>query len=1446
MNTLSRLQHLIKLGFRSLFNQLWSTSEIPSENQLKHNFKDGKGRVNAYPYDKSITDTSITNIELTKLMDQSKDDISTDTSINNIKTKDGSRSGKDNAQADTSITEVKCIPYPIILQIQNEVPDKIDKIIPVKTQALPGQDFVFKIIYVKDYNYMDGDILPSYGVLSTDGSTLTVNSMYDLSIRLILAPAPQDWIPERPDPSIVTPGDRQLRSIPHDGAQADYTIENAELNNYFNVVSMRNNATTFMTVGGGNSTDKTVNIPTSEYTYTLSYAKGYDHDDIVWSCDDPNVTWEYFNYNNKDYNENTHIPADYVKLAYIENTTDCYIDTGVKILSTDVVEAIANIKSSTSTSYKCLFGARQSSFVNNFFVFTRMNSQARACYARCNQEVWASSMTYDTDIKFIADSNSLKILNLDNEILHQIDVTGTACETTPVTCFIFDGNNNGNRDNSKCEGKIYSFKISDNEGNIKYHFIPAKRKSDLLIGLYEVINGTFHPSKSSNTFGYQPVKIDDTRITFSNITKNCVISCKTSSAYDDPIQTEPDEIISTYTIEDSKLTDYFWVVSTTNNATDYVSFDASYKTSLINQNQTFVLTYKTGYDNYDIKCESNTEAEIEIGETFHITYNTLEIPDIYTTVVGIKNTNSNTYFKTNYIPKQGDKIVCYANISSSRYTNPSYLFGARNSVGNGSMVFYGHASSNADIFAYDRCSGEKTLTSRFDQLIKITCTDNNITYENGYEKFSVDTTNTVTNSTYAMYLFGCNNANSRQYPIYGSIYKFTVYDSDDNIKYNFVPVKRTSDNVLGFYDTINKEFITYSGGAVSESEQIIFKGKLTVSNINTDTVITLSKNDGSRKPLEISDNEMIETTYTIEESKLSDYFWVTDTIWNGGSIATRDSQYKTPLVGNNATYAITYKNGNDNTHLTASTNNDATVEFGDVMHIVYNIIPYEYTVINGITNNNSNTYFDTGYKMKATDKIRCYANIYSSYYTYPSYLFGARNGVGTNSVVFYGHASSNRDIFAYDISTGEKTLTGRYGQLLQIDLNGQQLKYTNGYEIFTVNDLIAKDCNYSMYVFGCNNANSRQYPIYGTIYKFTIFDENDIPVVNLIPCIRNVDKVIGFYDTVSDKFLEPKNNGIVTIAPPPSIIGSMVVKNITEDTVITVNEAEKKELILKTDDNVIDDYSIESSILDDWFYVITVKNLTNGEISFSNYTYDKSYVVRKGETLNISTTYQSGYQNTDFIVDTGSLSNTQWSIKNVQKDMTISIMLNDYHDPKMDSDDDLGIFTDPDFSDFNQYKIILGDDSIISSYSFITSQPDATSDREIWSFAKSDIDLYSFNPTDNPGNAVKCMLVCSDGNFNEIVTNVNIDGYDMYRHTVTLKNQFKLENGREYIFKVRNNYDTGKLIAYAKDTNSYNIVNSNNENYIAENQYFMDWNEANKYIVKGNKAIYFEINGIKI
>ena len=55
--------------------------------------------------------------------------------------------------------------------------------------------------------------------------------------------------------------------------------------------------------------------------------------------------------------------------------------------------------------------------------------------------------------------------------------------------------------------RVYSCKIKQNNNWVRY-FVPAKRKSDNVLGMYDIINGTFYTNAGSGTFTGGPAVVD--------------------------------------------------------------------------------------------------------------------------------------------------------------------------------------------------------------------------------------------------------------------------------------------------------------------------------------------------------------------------------------------------------------------------------------------------------------------------------------------------------------------------------------------------------------------------------------------------------------------------------------------------------------------------------------------------------------------------------------------------------------------------------------------------------------------------------------------------------------------------------------------------------------------------------------------------------------------------
>ena len=986
--------------------QKWTDNSVPDGTKTLHNFKDGQGKRPAIPLDEINVSNNIINVKTDSKFENSKENLTNSENVLKVELKTELVYGNDDISSKTGIESTTCVPEPVIFEISNEVPEKIEKIIPIKTQALPGQDFIFQILYVKDYNYIEGDILPVFGSwgnyvrLSRDGKYLTVNSSADLTVRLILTPAPQDWIPELPDPGIIQQqGDRMLNTIPRDGSKAYYNIEKTEINDHFYTVSIENQANTFVTNSEfSNGKYYTVGVSTNKITIPMVFAEGLDENCIYWKCyddpksetpvtgsypsidyneefgplpsgyrklqyiypnnnayidleiklkanykvkvlmnleerndnnyiglfgarnskdtnfyddnhtngayacyvryhynsigfqrgshryyysnnDNPNgtirwfystgTTFEYQDYNgtvrrrlsaaasenidtewncylftvndmgtpysygargklyrfemwdendnllmrlipaknyntgscglydiindkfyyNKringyfsgaefyvwqnqmqcsdhnttmyfednnevDFNAEYEVPSEYEKIYEIYSK-ESKLDTDYKIKKDDKVVCCANVDNNTNISYRVLFGSRYSSVSDdNYFVFVRFNSNNIACYGKNAKEVTGSTMTYGVPCKFVTEPYSYSCYDMNDNLKWKITVSGTPIDCR-YNCYIGCGNSNGSN-NSYCYAHYHYFRIYDKDDNLVVNMIPVRRYSDGAVGFYDVVRNTFYTKSAGNEYEYRRIYTGAKyKLHIDNIHKDINLGVIRNPIYDNPFKLEDciedeqqniptDSLTYNYDFLEAKITDYFYWVAITNQATDYVSVDASYRIANVGNNVSFTLTYKSGYDNYDITCTPNTTAKVTVNKAHYITYNELDIPAEYTPVKGLYNNNNSTYFNTGYIPKWDDKVVCYCSITKENYpTYPCYVFGARTEVNNKSFVFYAHRSGYDYRYrmGYDRYCGEKDIREIINnELMKITADYTGCEVDFAYTKTRINTT----------------------------------------------------------------------------------------------------------------------------------------------------------------------------------------------------------------------------------------------------------------------------------------------------------------------------------------------------------------------------------------------------------------------------------------------------------------------------------------------------------------------------------------------------------------------------------------------------------------------------------------------------------------------------------------------------------------------------------
>lgn len=191
---------------------------------------------------------------------------------------------------------------------------------------------------------------------------------------------------------------------------------------------------------------------------------------------------------------------DYVRVEYIENTSNAYIDTGVIPNSRYYDVEIKFLNSGNKTS-SCLFGARNS-YTALFYSFwpnaDRLN-EVRATNGSNGR--WAN---YDQSIDT---NNKVSIFKL-NENTVSLTVDGVE-NTWNITnsnygatkkLFLFNCNNNNSIVSSwNFIGRVYYFKIYYN-GVLVRDFIPVYKKSTKQYGLWDRVEGKFYTSPNGVKF----------------------------------------------------------------------------------------------------------------------------------------------------------------------------------------------------------------------------------------------------------------------------------------------------------------------------------------------------------------------------------------------------------------------------------------------------------------------------------------------------------------------------------------------------------------------------------------------------------------------------------------------------------------------------------------------------------------------------------------------------------------------------------------------------------------------------------------------------------------------------------------------------------------------------------------------------------------------------------
>lgn len=241
------------------------------------------------------------------------------------------------------------------------------------------------------------------------------------------------------------------------------------------------------------------------------------------------------------------------------------------------------------------------------------------------------------------------------------------------------------------------------------------------------------------------------------------------------------------------------------------------------------------------------------------------VPGEYTVVEYIGNTSA-SYILTDYIPNTNTKIVADMNVHRGTASWQT-IFGARDDVYPGGNEYALFSRVNNDYHFYPRITGNSYdyMTGTYDERITVMIEGNVVTVtKEDQTSYSYTQSGSLSNLANPITIFALHNGNNVGDAGLLELYSFKVYENDTLLK-NYVPCYRTSDDVIGLYETIDGVFYTNRGtGNFSKGEDL---ETLKTINAKIGTGLSFDSNDNivNEGVLEVSEKQSAPGVFTVSK-----------------------------------------------------------------------------------------------------------------------------------------------------------------------------------------------------------------------------------------------------------------------------------------------------------------------------------------------------------------------------------------------------------------------------------------------------------------------------------------------------------------------------------------------------------------------------------------------------
>lgn len=217
------------------------------------------------------------------------------------------------------------------------------------------------------------------------------------------------------------------------------------------------------------------------------------------------------------------IPSGYEQLTYLESTGTQYIDTGIKV--EDIYGFDIKYQSTGKIPNKAA-----TIMVSALNAIMGVNAVQDAAIKSFDTKIWFSytdTKQSITAMMFGGTSFSIPYATLDEyyntihhitfetdgTVLYNGTVKGSAARRTDpekmtnkgITLYLFDVHNLWGTYRFYSQTRMYDVKFFAQDGTLLGDFVPCKRVSDSVLGMYDVVSGTFFINQGTGTFLSAPL-----------------------------------------------------------------------------------------------------------------------------------------------------------------------------------------------------------------------------------------------------------------------------------------------------------------------------------------------------------------------------------------------------------------------------------------------------------------------------------------------------------------------------------------------------------------------------------------------------------------------------------------------------------------------------------------------------------------------------------------------------------------------------------------------------------------------------------------------------------------------------------------------------------------------------------------------------------------------------